>query len=342
MNTQHTFADVLIKPKYSEILSRKNVDISTLLNNNYFPLPIIAANMKTICSTKMAVEMAINGGLGILHRFNTIEQAVRDYLDAIFQISSRISVDGEMLQKYCGVSIGVQSDDVIRFHKLYEAGARIFAIDVAHGHHVLVKNMIKTMKSSLPNDITIIAGNIATSEAALDLTEWGANCLKCGIGGGSVCSTRSKTGIGVPQLYALEEIAKTIDANKLDVSLIADGGIVNIGDIPKALKYADSVMIGSMIAGTSETPGTVLRDPNGQFYKLYGGSASGENKGHNQFVEGVMKTIPFRGKVKYILREIHDGIASSFSYVGANTLQEFQQKCEFIYLTPNSTKESKI
>jgi IMP dehydrogenase len=97
-----------------------------------------------------------------------------------------------------------------------------------------------------------------------------------------------------------------------------------------------------MIAGTSETPGTVLRDSNGQFYKMYGGSASGENKGHTQFVEGVMKTIPFRGKVKYILREIHDGIASAFSYVGANTLQEFQQKCEFIYLTPNSTKESKI
>jgi IMP dehydrogenase len=334
----YTFSDVLIKPKYSTVLSRKTVSMISNMKNIYLSLPIIAANMKTICGPKMAIAMAKAGGLGILHRFNSVENAIDDFK----QVQTSLRDDNFGLYPNIGVSIGVQEEDKERFRLLYNAGARIIAIDVAHGHHILVKMMIQWLKSLDTKDIVIIAGNIATPEAAIDLSNWGADILKVGIGPGSVCTTRSRTGVGVPQLYALEKIANTIEHEKLPVNLISDGGISNIGDIPKALKYADAVMIGSMIAGTSETPGNVFRDANGQFYKCYGGSASGENKGHNQFVEGMMKTIPFRGKVKYILQEMKEGIQSSFSYVGANNLSEFQQKCELIPISGNSSRESKF
>jgi IMP dehydrogenase len=348
MNT-YTFSDVLIEPKYSNIESRSNVDISVEIDQNtLLKLPIISANMKTITGPKMANTMSHYGGLGLLHRFNSIENAANDYYDAINSKDNHF-------EKNIGVSIGVQEEDKKRFDELYKTGARIFCIDVAHGHHILVKNMLQWIKSNnfTNNDNpTLIAGNIATGDAAYDLIEWGADIIKCGIGGGSCCQTRQRTGVGVPQLYALEQCKKIVNQkNKLyqynksgnrPIKMIADGGITSVGDISKALKYADFVMLGGFISGTSETPGNVYKDPNGQFYKVYTGSASGENKGNNTFVEGMMKTVPFRGKIKYILREIEDGLRSALSYVGANNLDEFKQKCEFIPITNGGAKESKI
>lgn len=328
----YTFSDVLIEPKYSEITSRANVNIGTRVGIIDLTLPIISANMKTITGPNMAIEMATNGGLGILHRFNTIDEAVKDFNE----VDKSFSV---------GVSIGVQDADKERFDKLYEVGARTFCIDVAHGHHILVKNMLTWIRSNIHTEcISIIAGNVATSHGALDMIEWGANVVKVGIGPGSVCQTRQRTGVGVPQLYALEQIYHAFKTNVAanHAHIIADGGIVTVGDIAKALKYADAVMIGSMIAGTSETPGKVFRDASGQFYKVYGGSASAENKGDNKFVEGMMKTIPFKAKVKYILREISDGLKSSFSYVGANNIKEFKENCSFLFITDGASRESKF
>ena len=337
---KYTFNDVLIEPKYSEITSRSTVDISTDLGGVKLNLPIISANMKTITGTKMAIAMSENGGLGIMHRFNTIDNAVDDYKDFFDILSCTAKKDVDY--RWPGVSIGVQEEDKERFDKLYEAGARIFCIDVAHGHHVLVKNMLGYIGLLGLTDIKVIAGNIATGNAAEDLSQWGANIVKVGIGPGSVCTTRQRTGVGVPQLSALEDVYYRLKVLKSNTKIIADGGIVNIGDIPKALKYADAVMIGSMFAGTAETPGNAYRNSEGQYYKVYGGSASAENKGKNTFVEGMMKTVPFRGKVKYVLREIADGIRSAFSYVGANNLTEFKQKCDFIQITDGGTRESKI
>jgi len=162
----------------------------------------------------------------------------------------------------------------------------------------------------------------------------------------SVCTTRLRAGVGVPQLSALEVIRDQVKSQTKSIKFISDGGIVTTGDIAKALKFADFVMLGNMLAGTAETPGKAFRGESGEWYKVYGGSASGENKvsngQDNRFVEGMVKTIPFRGKVKYILREIDDGLRSAMSYSNASNIQEFQEKCEFIHLSNGGKKESKI
>lgn len=342
--SKSTFNDVLFEPQYSEILSRSHVDLSSNMGKFTLTLPIISANMKDITGPKMAFTMAEYGGMGILHRFiqdetNPILSATKDYKQTVELINS---IDMAYDTNF-GVSIGVQDADKHRFEVLYNLGARIFCVDVAHGHHVLVKNMIQWIRTNYPYpEICIIAGNVATAKAAIDLTAWGADIIKVGIGPGSVCMTRANTGVGVPQLYALKEIRECLP----HVIMIADGGIKNTGDIAKALKYANAVMLGSMIAGTSETPGGVYESPDGKFYKVYGGSASGERKvqngGAHKHVEGVVKMIDFRGKVKYILRKIQENLQSSFSYAGASNLKEFQEKAVLIEISGGAKQESKL
>jgi IMP dehydrogenase len=339
--SEYTFNDVLIKPQYSEVLSRSNVDLSCKLGNHTFNLPAISANMKTITGSAMASIMNDYGGLGILHRFCAIEDNVKMYEEAVGLCKSD--------KKQIGVSIGVQEEDKRRFEELYQVGARIFCVDVAHGHHVLVKNMLQWINDQIflwdrnsRGKITLIAGNIATPEAYYDLTEWGADAIKCGIGNGKKCTTRYAAGVGYPQLSALEEIYNQSKSQLKYPSIIADGGLNYVGDIAKALKYADMVMIGNMISGTTETPGKVFKGPDGTYYKVYGGSASGENKGENKFVEGVTSTIPFKGKVKYILKEIKEGLQSSCSYVGAHNLIKFKAKCEFVRISDGASRESKF
>lgn len=336
MNSGYTYSDVLIKPKYSEIESRSYVDLSVQLHNIRLSKPIISANMKAVTGSKMAVEISKLGGLGLLHRFCTIEENVKMFTDSISQLTPTHPLN-------VGVSIGVKEEDKERFYRLYESGARIFCVDVAHGHNINVKRTMEWINNFHERKhITVIVGNIATSEAYRDLCSWGADVVKVGIGPSPVCRTRFNTGCGVPQLYALKEIYDESCKMEIPIPIIADGGISHVGDIAKALKYSDAVMLGSMISGTSETPGSVFRDENNEFYKVYGGSASGENKGQNKFVEGIVKTSKFKGKVKYILREIEHGLQSAFSYVGAINHKEFQQKCEFTYLSYGSQKESKI
>jgi len=276
----------------------------------------------------MALEMGERGAWGILHRFNTIEEAVEDYELAKPQMA--------------GVSIGVNGDSKERFQELYNAGARHFCIDVAHGHHISVKEMIEYVKSQY-SDIYIIAGNIATPDGARALVEWGANAIKIGIGPGFLCQTRTNTGVGVPQLGALEEIYNWTDDR---VALIADGGIKTVGDIAKALKFADMVMLGSFFAGCMETPGNVYKRPDGSRYKVIGGSASASNKtvtgNRPEFVEGVTQEVPLGDHVKFLLKEIQEGLQSACSYVGAHNLQEFKQLCEFIHIGSDGKEESKF
>ena len=169
----------------------------------------------------------------------------------------------------------------------------------------------------------------------------------------SVCRTRSRTGVGKPQFSAIREVCKALEANDFDhIKTIADGGIVDVGDISKALIYADAVMVGAVLAGTSETPGSVYPVAgtnliNRQWYKVYGGSASAENKSLNagkkpEFVEGEMKIVPFKGKAKYLLREIADGVASTFSYSGSKTMDEYKRKVQYKIMSESGTKESKL
>lgn len=335
-----TYADVLIEPKYSTVTSRSNVDTSSILHKTLLELPVITANMKTVTSGKMAVTACLNGGMGILHRFMSIEDNVAEFEYANNLIPKFKGVGN------IGVSIGVHEEDKKRFEALYEAGARIFCIDVAHGHHILVKNMVQWINDNIfiwdragRGKMTLIVGNIATGDAYYDLTNWGADVVKVGIGPGHACQTRKRTGCGVPQLGALQDIHEQRMGQKSGPSIIADGGISHIGDVAKALKYADAVMMGSYFAGTTETPGHVHRNAEGGFYKVYGGSASAENKGENKFVEGITTTIPFIGHAEYLFKEIKEGLQSAFSYVGAYNIQEFKNNCEFVHVTGAGSTE---
>jgi len=334
-----TFSDVLIKPKHSRIRSRKDVSLNTSFGHFELALPVFSANMKSITGVKMAVEMYNNGAMGMLHRFCSIEEAVDDFKEVATLASD--------LQHPCGVSIGIHDNDKERFDKLYEAGAKIFCIDVAHGDHASVQDMLKWINQKKLSDVYIIAGNVATGDGAYNLADWGANCVKIGIGPGHACMTRKFTGVGVPQLYALEDVDTVFKQQGIsNVQKIADGGIEAVGDISKALKYVDGVMLGKFLSGTAETPGPVFQNQQGSFYKVYAGSASGENKFSNgqttDFVEGVAMEVPFRGKVYYILKSILEGVQSACSYVGANNLKEFKDLCEFIQISGGGKTESKI
>ena len=327
-----TFSDILIEPQYSEVLSRSNVDLTSHFNNFSLRLPIFSANMKTVTGCKMANEMAEHGAMGILHRFNTIKEAVQDFEQ----------VKGNTYT--CAVSVGVKKEDCDRIIALYNAGARIFCIDIAHGHHILMKRMIDSIRQLYGGKVTIIAGNVATSDGAYDLHTWGADIIKVGIGSGHACLTRRNTGVGVSQFTALQRIREECKTLR-PLKLISDGGIKTVGDIAKALIYADGVMLGSMLSGSAETPGSVFRDTNNLFYKVYGGSASGENKvesGHDgHYVEGVTSTVPFKGHVKYILREIREGLQSALSYCNSHDLNEYKQKVKFSIISGGSKQESK-
>jgi IMP dehydrogenase len=344
MGSAYTYSDVLIKPKYSEILSREDVVVSTTLGPFKLTFPVIPSNMKTITGPKMATTVIQYGGMGILHRFCTIEENTCMFASAKEYLYENGNRDVPEQVSRLGVSIGVKDSDRDRFHSLYTYGARLFCIDVAHGHHVLVKNMLRWIKMRYSNDnkLVLIVGNVATPEGYEALVEWGADIVKVGIGPGAACETRRNAGVGIPQLYALESIYEKSLELKKPADIIADGGITCVGDVAKAMKYSNAVMIGSMIAGTSETPGNTYRDQKHELYKEYGGSASGENRGENRFVEGATYRVVFQGKVKYVFDEIKQGLQSACSYVGAQNLKEYQQKCEFINISSGSRKESKI
>lgn len=320
MNDYNTIS---IIPSFSNIKSREEVDISTTLGPLKLTLPIISANMRTITGPAMVNAMCISGGLGILHRFDSIEQNIEDFKTCINEY--------ELPFNRVGVSIGVNQEGYSRLDSLMNEHTKIVTIDVAHGHHILVKEMIEHIKKEYDKDIIIIAGNVATPDGAYDLFAWGAHIIKVGIGPGFACTTRRNTGVGIPQLEAIQNIRE-----KYSMPLISDGGIKTVGDIAKTLAIgADGVMVGAILAGTTETPGKVYPDDstdlvNRTFYKVYGGSSSAQNQGENRFVEGRVQTIPFKGRVKYILKEIKEGLQSSFSYCGARNIKEFREKVQFI------------
>ena len=209
-----------------------------------------------------------------------------------------------------------------------------------------MKNAIEELKNEYGQNVEIIGGSIATKEAAKDLCEWGVDGIRVGIGNGSLCETRIRTGVGLPQVSTLFDVCSVADT--FGVPCIADGGVRNVGDVAKGLGAgADTVMLGSLIAGTKETPGEIIKQgkwPNEKLYKKYRGSASLDSKsdrGESNNVEGNSKIIPYKGKVKRIISDIRDGLSSSCSYVGASNVLDFQSKCEFVRVTQAGTIEAK-
>ncbi|MEM4251453.1 MAG: IMP dehydrogenase [Candidatus Bathyarchaeia archaeon] len=328
-----TFDDVLLIPNYNGIRSRQDVTTEVRMGKIRFDIPVISSNMDTITGINMANAMAKQGGLGILHRFMTIEQTVEEF---------RRAVDKERV----GVSIGVGDAGLERAEALIAEGAVIICLDVAHGHAKAVNQTIRTLKKKFRDNIVVIAGNVATYAGADYLAAAGADVIKVGIGGGSVCTTRIKTGFGVPQLTAI------MMCRQVDRSLIADGGIRTPGDAVKALAAgADFVMLGGMLAGTEETPGEVryrtAPDGQQQAVKVFRGMASKEaqedfmgSMADWKTAEGIAVEVPLRGSVVEVIRDVMGGIRSGMTYCGAATIKDLQRKAQFMTITPAGAREN--
>ena len=327
-----SYDDVLLSPQYSDIESRSEIDISTDLGDGLIlQTPIFSSPMDTVTTAPMAVELAKRGAAGIVHRYNSIEEQAR-YIAAAIDKAGEINI---------GAAVGVTGDYADRTTAATEAGATFICIDVAHGHHILMKGALQQLRAMFDYDIHIMAGNVATLEAINDLSDWGASSVRCNIGGGSICSTRIQTGHGVPGLQTILDCAQT----DRDVAIIADGGLRNSGDMVKALAAgADAVMCGSLLAGAAEAPGEIFREANGSVWKSYRGMASKEAqtdwRGKYSSLEGIASRVPYGGKVETILEELERGIRSGLSYSGARSIEELQSKAEFIEQTPSSLSES--
>lgn len=349
MKTSYTFDDIQILPKYSEVLSRSTCDIKTRFTKNFMlATPYVSAPMDTVTDFEMASFMMGYGGVGVLHRFMSIEEQARKVTEIKLSRITHGMVYSVPEAIVCA-AIGATGDYQERAKEIVSAGAVVLLIDVAHGNTKQVKDALQWCKQNLPDYVDIVAGNVATREGARNLAEWGADAVRVGIGNGSLCETRIRTGIGVPQVTALIECIAGVEETGIDVPVIADGGMKVPGDIAKALSLgADTVMVGSLLSGTRESPGEIQKIgmwPNEQLFKKYRGSASAETKmAHGmeeKNVEGNSKLIPYKGKAKRILDDITDGLRSSMSYVNANNLTEFRLNSEHVVITQNGLIEAK-
>ena len=332
MKTANCFDDVLLIPQFSDINSRAEVNISSELDkNNKFGLPVISSPMDTITESAMSIVMARHGGLGVIHRYNTIQEQTSIITESLYE-DQGIKI---------AAAVGV-TDFRDRANSLISAGARIICIDSAHGHHVLMERCLKTLKDRYGDDVHLMAGNVATLDGFDTLACWGADSVRVGIGGGSICSTRLVTGHGLPTLQSILDCSRTTH----DVKIVADGGIKTTGDMVKAYAAgADFVMVGSMLAGTKQTPGEVFLGKANKKYKVYRGMASSaaQNawRGKTSTPEGISTTVPFRGDVKTILQDIAGGIRSGLSYSGAHNLAELRNKASFILQSNAAQLESR-
>lgn len=328
MREAFTFDDVLLVPAYNHYESRQHVDTSVTDRTGKLSLqlPVMTSNMDTITESDMANFIAGKGGIGVLHRFMSIERNVEEYRRCTAPVF---------------VSVGTSEEGLTRAEALRDAGATSFVVDVAHAHAKYVGKTLKRLRQMLPN-ACLMAGNVATYAGADFLASVGADIVKVGIGPGSVCTTRIKTGHGVPQLTAIQDCARC------DRSIVADGGIRYAGDLVKALAFgADFVMIGGLLAGTRPTPGPRSQDASGKWVKTYRGMASREVADEHlggiaewKTAEGVSTTVPYREDEDLILADLVGGLRSGLTYAGAKTVRELQRKLNYVVITPSGWRES--
>jgi IMP dehydrogenase len=326
-----TFDDVLIVPAKSDLRSRRDPELRACLTKNLaLDVPMVSANMDTITEAAMAIAMDQQGGFGILHRFMSISDQVAEV--------KKVKAAGV---QHVGASIGVSSESQDRAHALVDAGVDVLTIDIAHGHSVQMLETLSWLKKEFPQ-VEVIAGNVATPEGTLDLIEAGADAIKVGIGPGSMCTTRIITGCGVPQLTAVALCATA--ARKHQIPVIADGGIKTSGDIVKALAAgASTVMLGSILAGTIETPGLIQH---GQ--KLYRGMASRSAQDSwrggvptGMAPEGESTKVFVKGHLSDVLAELSGGLRSGMTYINAGTHGEILEKARFMEMSPMGMSESR-
>jgi IMP dehydrogenase len=334
-----TFDDVLLIPKKTKIISRSNISLETQLTPKIkLKIPVISANMDTVTEFTMAIALAKEGGIGIIHRFLTIDQEVE-------QVRA-VKKEGCLV----GAAIGIKQDCFDRTAALIKAGVDVIVLDIAHGHSIHLFKVLKELTAKFTK-MEFIAGNVATAEGALDLISCGAAAVKVGIGPGAQCTTRIVTGSGVPQLTAIEDCVEA--ARDHGIPIIADGGIRTSGDMTKALAAgASTVMIGSLFAGCEESPAlTFFR--NNRKYKLTRGMASVMANHDRQYrdpkvlqdlknyaAEGIESVVPYRGGIADLVRQMMGGVRSGLSYSGASTILELWENAEFIQISQSGLIES--
>lgn len=325
-----TFDDVLLVPSKSEVRSRLDPDLSTPLTKSILlTKPFLSANMDTVTESEMAIGMSKLGAIGILHRFMSIS-------DQRVQIQKMKEGGVQVL----AASIGVNQDAMERAQALVEEGVQLLTIDIAHGHSVLMMETLQKLKQTFP-DVQVIAGNVATPEACLDLIEAGADAIKVGIGPGSMCTTRVITGCGVPQLTAISLCAEAASAS--GVPIIADGGIKSSGDVVKALAAgAHSVMLGSLLSGTLETPGPI-RHGKKEYRGMASKAAQVSWRGgipEGMAAEGESTYVAIKGHVHDVIHELSGGLRSGMSYLNATNLVELRKNARFMEMSSMGFMES--
>jgi len=331
-----SFDDILLSPKYSDIESRVEISIDSFLDENLkFELPIISSPMDTVTEERMALQMNAMGAVGIIHRYNSVEKQAK--------MVREVTKHGQRT----GAAIGVTDNYINRAGALADAGVSFLCLDVAHGHHSHVRGALKELRSIFGEELHLMAGNVATFEGVSDLGRWGANSVRVGIGGGSICSTRIQTGHGKPtfsSVLAAAAAKESLMKGDCDITIIADGGIRSSGDMVKAFAAgADFVMVGSLLAGTRETPGDIIDTKKGKF-KSYRGMASKDAqmdwRGRTSSLEGVATVVPYKGNVSQVLNELERGIRSGLSYSGARSIKELRENASFLVQTLAGQYES--
>ena len=367
-----TFDDVLLVPQRSSIRSRRDISLETQLTKRLrLGMPIVSANMDTVTETEMAAAMAVMGGAGIIHRFLSVDvqaemvsRAKAKATAAIEALAANGNGSGRAAvavgrSPIVGAAVGTDHDAIDRSAALVAAGADVLVLDIAHGHADHAIETVRQIKAAFPGT-EVIAGNVATRAGAEELVAVGADAIKVGVGPGGVCTTRLVAGVGVPQLTAIADCARLTDADGNLVPVIADGGIRYSGDIAKALAAgASSVMIGSLFAGTTESPGEVEQSSRGLVKRVRGMASfealearaarsgahadadASEEYFEQRAAEGVEGTVPYQGKVGRVVGRLLGGVRSGMSYSNARSIPELWDNAQFIQVTNNGVRENK-
>ena len=352
-----TFDDILLIPAESHVLPNE-VDLSTKLADNIkLNIPLISAGMDTVTEGAMAIAMALQGGLGVVHKNMSIQAQAGEVANVKSVVvpsnATKAAVDDQN-RLLCAAAVGVTSDTFERAEALLEAGADAIVIDTAHGHSAGVLRKIKEFREHFPKQ-TLIAGNVATGDATRALFDAGVDVVKVGIGPGSICTTRIVAGVGVPQITAIYDAASA--AREYHKPIIADGGIKYSGDVVKALAAGgNAVMLGSMLSGTTEAPGDIFEE-NGKKFKRYRGMGSvgamaqahgssdryfqgGVNEANKLVPEGVEARVEYKGDVSDVVFQIDGGLRSGMGYCGAANIPELIEKAQFVQITNAGLRES--
>ena len=329
-----TYDDVSLLPnQISKIEHRADCDTGVEFLGLNLSVPIIASPMNTVCGGRMAKTLADLKCLGIIHRFNSIDEQISEF-----------SENNLKDNKYKSAAIGITlQTEIERLRKLADFGIKIICIDIANGGSIMIERFLNKIKNIIEQyDLKIIAGNVASYETTKYLIELGVDAIRVGIGNGAMCSTSVKSGIGIGQVDAIIRSLQAKDDFKSNVKIIADGGISSPGAMCKAIALGcDAVMFGKVLAGTEEAPGEVLKYEN-QRWKKYCGSASFAVKQDNKnYIEGEESLVPYKGSASKVVKEYKEGLQSSMSYLNSLTIKDYQINSTFVKLTSHSFNERK-